>query len=182
MSKALRSALQALALAVLAMGSRAEAAGWRDIDCAESRLVTRASYANVRCFHQSHHGDDYQGQFDFFGMEVKQAGLYVNVALRMAGPRSYVYLQSYPDMKAFTLAYFSWLPGHTSGWSEAQRRDGLHFIGFSYKSSPCFAFERGEEARDRGYKHAFTGLVCRMDGGSLEVQEFKAIALGFTHN
>ena len=142
--------------------------------------MSRDDYGNVRCFHQTHHGDDYQGDYDFYGMEVKRDDLYLNVALRMAGARGFIYLESLPDMKAFKLKYFSRLPGHRSAWIAAQHRDGLHYIGFSYKTWRCFAFERGQHPRGRGYKHVFTGLVCRRDGRALSVEDFKAIALGFT--
>lgn len=161
--------------------SEAHAGGWQKVDCAGSRLVTSGSYTNVECYYSTTTGSDYGGQYDFYGMVIDQSDWYLNMALRMAGFHGHIFLESYPDMKSFALDYFGWLKGKTTDWSEAQQGDGLHYISFTYKSYPCFAFERGQQPRGRGYKYAFTGLVCRPDGGELSFEDFKAIALSFTN-
>ena len=148
--------------ALLLLATPAFAQAWRDIDCAESRLLVDFERPHCSALLKERRG--YSGALiDHYSVYGWRNGKYRQVLL--TAPRARGYLNPELDrdkaLKAMLLKNFEWLD-KADNWSTERTGASILYVSFDDDHRrPCMGFRTYRELKNKGYRYGLTGYFCQ---------------------
>lgn len=160
MQRPIRTAIAGFALLLLATPAFAQA--WRDIDCAESRLLVDFELPHCSARLKERRGNS-GALIDHYSVYGWRNGNYRQVLL--TAPRARGYLNPALDrgktLKAMLQKNFEWLD-KAGNWSAEQTSAGTLYVAFDDDHHrPCMGFRAYRELKNKGYRYGLTGYFCQ---------------------
>lgn len=151
------------------------------IDCSRSRLVV-SDFSGLTCeVIENDSGDDYMGQFDYYGVMGEQGYVFRNIELAIAGLRSFID----PDLQLALRPHFEnrffWI-AEAKNWSEEKKAGNLSYITFEIPFGKCIGFFRYEKPQKGGYKYALNGVYCHKGDRAITVTDLKEYLRDVSYN